>query len=83
MSKGMAEPAEVSLGHSTGETCENRQRKGPGGHQETETAYQSVQKQTTREGYLSEDRLEAESRRQNRRTVADKQPKAEAHLFDD
>ena len=29
-----------------------------------------------------EDRLEAESEGQNRRAVADKQPKAEAHLFD-
>ena len=42
MSEGMAEPAEVSLGRSTDEVRENGQRKGPGGHQETETAYQSV-----------------------------------------
>ena len=72
MSKGMTEPAEVSLGHSTDEAYENRGRKGPSGHQGTETAY-----------HLPEDRLEAESRRQNRRVVADRQPKAEAHLSDD
>lgn len=50
MLEGMAELAEVSPGHSTEEVCESRQREGVGGHQETETAYQSVQKHITRKG---------------------------------
>lgn len=50
MLEGMAELAEVSLGHNTEEACESRQREGLGGHQETETAYQSVQKHRTRKG---------------------------------
>ncbi len=50
MSEGMAELAEVSLGHSTKEACESGQREGPGGHRETETAYQSVKKHITRKG---------------------------------
>lgn len=50
MLEGMAELTEVSLGHSAEEACESRQRKGLGGHQETETAYQSVQKHITRKG---------------------------------
>ena len=50
MLEGMAELAEVSLGHSTEEACESRQREGLGGHQETETAYQSVQKHITQKG---------------------------------
>ena len=50
MLEGMAELTEVSPGHSTKEACESRQREGLGGHQETETAYQSVQKHITRKG---------------------------------
>ena len=50
MLEGMAELAEVSLSHSTEEACESRRREGLGGRQETETAYQSVQKHITRKG---------------------------------
>ena len=48
--KKKAMPSFGCPSHSTEEACESRQRKGLGGHQETETAYQSVQKHITRKG---------------------------------